>query len=101
MRRIADPLNSRWDRGSTGRDVQPIAAARNAERLPAFARMDLSVQRTFVRVRTTLTPVFGIINATNRRNVFAYRFDYTDVPATRSSISQLPIVPTLGLTVAW
>ena len=101
VRRIADPLNSRWDRGSTGRDVQPIAAARNAERLPAFARMDLSVQRTFVRVRTTLTPVFGIINATNRRNVFAYRFDYTDVPATRSSISQLPIVPTLGLTVAW
>lgn len=101
VRRVADPRGNRWDRTVVERDVQGVPAARNAERLPPFVRIDLSAQRSFVRGRTTLTPVVGVINATNRRNVFAYRFDYGQSPATRESLSQLPIVPTIGLTVAW
>jgi len=101
VRRLADPRTSQWDRGVVDPDVQSVAAPRNAQRLPPFARLDFSAQRSFVRGRTTLTPVLGVINATNRRNVFAYRFDYTAAPATRESLSQLPIVPTIGLTVAW
>jgi hypothetical protein len=101
VRRLADPVQGRWDRGATDRDVQAVAGARNALRLPPVVRVDLSVQRTFVRARTQLTPVLGLVNATNRRNVFAYRYDFRAVPATRTSLSQLPLLPTLGLTVAW
>jgi hypothetical protein len=101
VRRLADPVQGRWDRGVTDRDVQAVAGARHALRLPPMVRVDLSVQRTFVRARTQLTPVLGLVNATNRRNVFAYRYDFRAVPATRTSLSQLPLLPTLGLTVAW
>jgi hypothetical protein len=101
VRRLADPVQGRWDRGATDRDVQAVAGARHALRLPPMVRVDLSVQRTFVRARTQLTPVVGLVNATNRRNVFAYRYDFRAVPATRTSLSQLPLLPTLGLTVAW
>ncbi len=101
VRRLADPRNNRFDRGTVERDVQSVAGERNAARLPMFTRIDLSLQRTFVRAHTTFTPVLGVINAANRHNVFAYRFDYVSVPATRESLSQLPIVPTLGLTVSW
>lgn len=101
VRRLADPVQGRWDRGATDRDVQAVPGARNALRLPPVVRLDLSVQRTFVRARTQLTPVLGLVNATNRRNVFAYRYDFRAVPATRTSLSQLPLLPTVGLTVAW
>ena len=101
VRRLADPVQGRWDRGVTDRDVQAVPGARNALRLPPVVRLDLSVQRTFVRARTQLTPVLGLVNATNRRNVFAYRYDFRAVPATRTSLSQLPLLPTVGLTVAW
>jgi hypothetical protein len=101
VRRVADPRGSKWDRNVSTRDIQSVTGARNAEQLPWFARLDLSVQRTFVKGRGTFTPVFGLINATNRKNVFAYRFDYRSSPATRESLSQLPIVPTLGVTVGW
>lgn len=101
VRRLADPVQARWDRGVVERDVQAVPGARNALRLPPTLRLDLSAQRTFVRGRAQLTPVLGLINATNRRNVFAYRYDFRAVPATRTSLSQLPLLPTLALTVAW
>jgi hypothetical protein len=101
VRRLVDPVQGRWDRGAVERDVQAVAGERNGERLPWVVRLDLSVQRTFVRARTQLTPVLGLVNATNRRNVFAYRYDFRAVPATRTSLSQLPLLPTVGLTVAW
>jgi len=101
VRRVADPRSNRWDRGVVNRDVQGVAGARNAAVLPAVFRLDLSAQRTFVKGRATFTPVLGLINATDRSNVYAYRFDYRSAPATRESLSQLPILPTLGLTVGW
>jgi hypothetical protein len=101
VRRVADPRSNRWDRGVVNRDVQGVAGARNAAVLPPVFRLDLSVQRTFVKGRATFTPVLGLINATDRRNVYAYRFDYRSAPAIRESLSQLPILPTLGLTVGW
>lgn len=101
VRRVADPRSNRWDGGVVHRDVQGVAGARNAAQLPPVFRLDLSVQRTFVKGRATFTPVLALINATDRRNVYAYRFDYRTAPATRESLSQLPILPTLGLTVGW
>ncbi len=101
VRRVADPRSNQWDRGVVNRDVQGVAGARNTAVLPPVFRIDLSVQRTFVKGRATFTPVLALINATDRRNVYAYRFDYRTVPATRESLSQLPILPTLGLTVGW
>ncbi|MBL0940440.1 MAG: TonB-dependent receptor [Gemmatimonadaceae bacterium] len=101
VRRIADPRANRWDRGVVERDVQGVGGERNAAMLPSVVRLDLSVQRTLVRGRLNFTPVLGVINATNRRNVYAYRFDYRQAPAIRESLSQLPIIPTLGVTVGW
>jgi len=37
------------------------------------------------------------VNVLNRKNVFVYSFDYTTAPATRSAISQLPILPSVGV----
>jgi hypothetical protein len=37
----------------------------------------------------------------NRRNVFLYFYDYTTAPATRSAISQLPLLPSVGLEFAF
>jgi hypothetical protein len=31
--------------------------------------------------------------------VFLYVFDYTDSPPTRQSISQFPILPSVGVTI--
>ncbi len=45
VRRVADPRGNQWDRNVVERDLQGVPAARNAERLPPFVRLDLSAQR--------------------------------------------------------
>jgi hypothetical protein len=88
-----------WEREVIRRDVQPVGGERNAARLPSFHRLDFSVQRAFSHPKTTMTPYLNIVNVYNRHNVFAYDFDYQNAPPSRSSISQLPFLPTVGLTV--
>jgi hypothetical protein len=59
------------------------------------------VTRTFSRAHSTWTPSFQLINAYNRQNTFVYAFDYQANPPTRKAISQFPLLPSLGLTVAF
>jgi hypothetical protein len=88
-----------WESGTVERDVQPIGGERNSARFPPFHRLDLSVQRSFRKGRSTVTPFLSVVNAYNRQNVYAYDVDFENAPPSRKAISQLPVLPTAGLTV--
>jgi hypothetical protein len=49
-----------------------------------------------------VSPYISIVNTLNSKNVFTYVFDYSTYPVpTRTTLHQLSIVPTLGLSFAW
>lgn len=63
-------------------------------RLPAYHRLDVSVERTVsVAPALDLTIEGGAINTYDRRNIF-----YLDL-LTRERVDQLPLIPYLGLTL--
>ena len=60
-------------------------------RLPAYHRLDVSLDRSFHLKRAVLTIQASLINAYDRRNLF-----YLDLYSLRR-VDQLPFVPSLGL----
>ena len=74
-----------------------VPGERNRERYPAYQRLDLTLRRTWRRHWGTLTPYLQVLNATNRRNVLFYFYDYDRTPATRSGISMFPTLPAFGV----
>ncbi|MFN3596931.1 MAG: carboxypeptidase regulatory-like domain-containing protein [Rubricoccaceae bacterium] len=67
----------------------------NAE-LPAYHRLDLSAERTFrLGPSAALTAQAGLVNAYDRRNLFAF-----DTFTLRRS-DQLPLVPVVGIKLAY
>jgi hypothetical protein len=85
----------------TGEDPQiPIyivPGQRNGQRYPAYSRLDLTLRRTYTHRWGTLTPYLQVLNATNRKNVLFYFYNFDQTPATRSGISMFPVLPTIGL----
>lgn len=78
---------------TTGRPRMFYRRPYNA-RLPAYHRLDISVQRTFdVSPRLDLSVEGGAINVYDRANIF-----YIDIFSLRR-VDQLPLLPYLGLTV--
>ena len=71
------------------------------ERLPLSQRLDLSITRSVSPSGFSITPYVSIMNVYNAHNVFGYAFNYTDAPPTRVSLPQLPIFPTIGLSMSW
>ena len=63
--------------------------------LPTYHRLDLSLARAFELGRTSVTVQASAINAYDRRNIF-----YLDT-FTLQRVDQLPVVPSLGLEVAF
>ena len=61
--------------------------------LPTYHRLDISLEREFVFDKYILTAQVGVINAYNRRNLFAL-----DLFTTERNY-QLPIVPVAGLKI--
>lgn len=61
--------------------------------LPTYHRLDISLEREFVLDKFILTAQVGVINAYNRRNLFAL-----DLFTTERNY-QLPIVPFAGLKI--
>ena len=61
--------------------------------LPTYHRLDISLEREFVLDKYILTAQVGVINAYNRRNLFAL-----DLFTTERNY-QLPIVPVAGLKI--
>jgi hypothetical protein len=98
VRRTYDIATGTWD--AQAADIEAVGGARNAERLPATQRLDLTLTRDFGR-RITVTPFLSLINAYNAKNVFMYTFDYKSNPPTRKAFSQLPLLPTFGVTLEW
>jgi hypothetical protein len=75
---------------------QILSEDRNSGRLPAYSRIDLSMKYTHVMGdNLRLESTFSITNVTNRENIF-----FAD-PKTQSRINQLPILPSLGLTLSF
>lgn len=80
-------------------EEQPIAGPINSARFPHYSRLDLGLRWPFRKWGASWEPFLQVVNLYNRRNVFVYFFDYGSVPPTRTGISQLPLLPTLGLEV--
>jgi hypothetical protein len=92
-RRAYDPVRNTWTAG-TSRTVQ---GERNAERYPFYQRLDVSAERAFRTRAVILRPYVNVVNAFNWRNVFLYDFDDDAGGERATSVSQLPLLPTVGL----
>jgi len=101
VRRTYDPGGHQYGSGAFAGEFEPIGGARNAERYPLFQRLDLSVSRASTWRGMQVTPYVSVVNAYNAKNVFIYTFDYTRNPPTREASSQFPLLPSLGITVAF
>ncbi|HET9425726.1 MAG TPA: hypothetical protein VFO55_10175, partial [Gemmatimonadaceae bacterium] len=99
-RRVYDINTGRWDTEGRTEDVQAVGGDRNAKRLPPTQRLDISVTRE-MKKGVTVTPFLSIVNLYNAKNVFMYTFDYQGNPPSRTSYSQLPFFPTVGVTIEW
>jgi hypothetical protein len=74
---------------------------RNSERYPAYHRLDLSLRRKFTPRWGSITPYLNVLNVYNRKNVLFYFYDYERTPPIRSGVTMFPILPTLGVEVAF
>jgi hypothetical protein len=79
-------------------DREPIASELlNSARYPYYGRIDISFWWETRKWGGLLRPYVQLVNISNRKNVFLYTYDYTSVPAKRSAISQLPLLPSVGV----
>ena len=99
-RREYDPATHSWRAGEQF-DVNFLVGNRNGERLPLAHQLDLSISRRGRLFGAAFSPYLSVMNAYNARNVFAYAFDYGVSPPTRLGLPQAPILPTVGLSIAW
>ncbi len=100
VRRRYDVVTNSFPTDDRDVDREPIGGLRNAARYPLFQRLDLSVTRTSTG-RLSWAPYLSLINAYNARNVFTYVFDFAQNPPSRTTVSQFPLLPTVGMSVSW
>jgi hypothetical protein len=100
-RRVYDPSRDRWGTGDVPIYVEPLGGPRNGERFPATHRLDLDVSREFHAGRRAVAPYLSVVNAYNAKNIFIYQYDYSTDAPTRKAYSQFPIVPSVGVRVAF
>ncbi|MEP6991529.1 MAG: TonB-dependent receptor [bacterium] len=99
-RRRYDPLTQAFTDGSTN-DKEYLTGARNGERLPLTHRLDVSLLRVPRPGRVSVSPYLSIVNAYSARNTIAYLFNYAPSPPVRTPIPGFPIVPSVGVNIAW
>lgn len=87
------------DEGERVRAV--LLGPRNAERYPAYHRLDVSVRRTWQLAWGRLTPYAQVINLYDRRNVLFYFYQMDRDPPTRTGLSMMPVLPTLGVEASF
>jgi hypothetical protein len=80
-------------------EEESVGGPINRQRYPHYSRLDFSLRWRFQKWGGIWHPYLQVVNAYNRQNIFVYRFDYRAVPPIRSGLTQLPILPTLGLEV--
>lgn len=80
----------------TGGDIGIIYGDLNKGQLPVYHRLDLDVKRKFwFGDHIVLEADFSVTNVYNRKNIF-----YIDI-ITNEEIYQLPLMPSLGLTLTF
>lgn len=100
-RRVYDPSRDSWGTGDPRIFIESLGGARNAARYPATHRLDLDAARDF-RVRAaTVSPYVSVANAYYAKNVFVYLYEYSTERPTRRAISQFPVLPSVGVRVAF
>ncbi len=82
-------------------DYAILVGARNAERYPAYHRLDMSFRKPMRQSWGTLVPYLNVLNLYNRRNVLFYFFDYQVNPAERTGVSMFPLLPTIGVEISF
>ena len=78
-----------------------LLGMRNAERYPAYHRLDVSLRRRFERDWGTLTAYGQVLNVYNQKNVLFYFYEMDRDPPLRTGLSMLPVLPTLGVEVSF
>jgi hypothetical protein len=102
VRREFNPATGTWVHpGAPPSDVDNIADTRNGARLPITQRLDLNISRDYQRGRATIRPFLSLVNAYNAKNVLLYILDYGVAPPIRRTISQFPILPSVGVSVVF
>ena len=85
-----------FDYTTTNGELGVIFGDLNQGRLPTYHRFDIDAKRKFFfNEHTTLEVDLGVTNVYNRANVF-----YVDL-ITYETVHQLPILPSLGLTLSF
>jgi hypothetical protein len=87
--------------GDDGPAVYVVLGERNEQRYPPYHRLDLTARRTFERDWGSWTPYLQVLNVYNRRNVLFFFYNYDRVPPTRSGLSMFPVLPAIGVEVAF
>ena len=102
VRRTFNPATNSWEPpGAPPQDVDYLGGVRNGARYPITQRLDLNVSRDYQRGRATIRPFVSVVNAYNARNVFLYILDYGEAPPVRRTISQFPILPSVGVSIVF
>ena len=69
---------------------------KNAERLPAYHRMDLGATRRFESDRFFYELNISAFNAYGRKNVWYRKFDLSDTAVVVTDVTTLPFTPSIG-----
>lgn len=87
--------------GSNNLDVFTVGRV-NASRLPAYNRMDIGFTRngTFFGLGKARWD-FQVINVYSYRNTWFYRYNFNKNPIEMSTVSMLPILPSVSYTVTF
>ena len=101
LRRLYDPSTGQWDAGITTLNLEPLGGAKNSARYPPTQRLDLDVSRDMRYRGSTISPYLSVVNAYNAHNVFVYVYDYSTDHPTRHAYTQFPILPSVGVRVAF
>lgn len=87
------PAGEGVDVSTTPGTTRVLYGARGSRRLPTYARLDLWGERSSSKGRVTTTLRAGVVNVTNRENLF-----YFDLLTLRR-VNQLPFYPSVGVQI--
>ena len=82
-------------------DEYYVTTAKNGERLPAYARLDLRAERTFTYRRSRLTLFLETLNTFNRRNAATGDFgiNFSNLVVSDLLEEGLPFLPSAGVLI--
>ena len=101
VRRVYDPSLDRWGTGDPRLFTESIGGPRNSARFPATHRVDVDASREFHWRGALVAPYLSVVNVYNARSVFVYLYNYSTDTPTRRAISQLPVIPSLGVRLVF